>query len=550
METDEDLFYEMDNEGPCKLVEQDYPDESSIHEVDESSTVKTEDQYDETEDLFDKAELHEGYAGEWPEQGTPNAQCIDEVDDSSSLEHETPDEMDIDQVHQWTAAAQSELAHFSLEQSFSLSEIPMEMEPPNWEQVHALLSQFFVKRVQDKTQTMNWSLNENLPRRGRDTEFDKLLQDLGILSNRRYQSQRWLEFWRNHGLVPAPIYKWNDSKLLRDQLSSNHMEISSILNNSIEKTKKILKQANSSVDCHGFIFMAIGTYIKSYLLNEIQRFGDSLLDTLNGATPTTIDKLVSHQRNKIINHWRQSLIKLVLTLFPLEKEKELKLRIFFGRLHRELYNEWQDKLSILQCIPMAEDVEETVIQERLSASESDVYCIAGWLLFKLLCCNLRGLDAKVLSDFGTFNLLSANEAITLGMPSDEVDFRENKKARGVMNRPGSKWFHFVRLLEALYMVNMTACQVLHHRGKVLEMITATTRKSVALRELFKRCIPDHFETQARKSLMRAYFMLILPCYGKMKSSDILKLERESRPTSCNLPTRLNALIAHEKAKGS
>jgi hypothetical protein len=79
------------------------------------------------------------------------------------------------------------------------------------------------------------------------------------------------------------------------------MEISSILNNSIERTKEILKEANSSVDCSGFIFMATGTYIKSYLLHEIQRFGDSLLDTLNGATPTTIDKLVSYQQNKIIN---------------------------------------------------------------------------------------------------------------------------------------------------------------------------------------------------------------------------------------------------------
>jgi hypothetical protein len=87
---------------------------------------------------------------------------------------------------------------------------------------------------------------------------------------------------------------------------------------------------------------------------------------------------------------------------------------------------------------MAEDVEETIIQERLSASESGVYCVAGWLLFKLLCCNLRGLDAKVLSDFGTFNLLSANKAITLGMPSNEVDFHEKKKACGAMNHPGWK----------------------------------------------------------------------------------------------------------------
>jgi hypothetical protein len=200
---------------------------------------------------------------------------------------------------------------------------------------------------------------------------------------------------------------------------------------------------------------------------------------------------------------------------------------------------------------MDEDVLETIIQERLSGSESDLYCVAGWLLFKLLTSNLRGLDEKLLSDFATFNSLSAYEATVSGMPTDEVDSRENKKARGSMKRPSSKWYQFVRLLEALYMVNMTALQVLHHRGKVLEKITATTRKSVALRELFKRCIPAHFGTQARKSLMRAYFMLILPCYGKMKSSDILKLERECGPTAkSDLPTRLNATIAHEKAKAS
>jgi len=40
-----------------------------------------------------------------------------------------------------------------------------------------VLNQFFQKRVYDKTQTMNWDINGNLRRKGKDTEFDKLLQD-------------------------------------------------------------------------------------------------------------------------------------------------------------------------------------------------------------------------------------------------------------------------------------------------------------------------------------------------------------------------------------
>jgi hypothetical protein len=91
---------------------------------------------------------------------------------------------------------------------------------------------------------MNWALTENLPRKGRDTEFDKLLKELGFFENRRYQSQRWLEFRKNNGLVPAPTYKWTDSKQLRDQLMPRHLDLESILKNAVEQTIEILKEAD------------------------------------------------------------------------------------------------------------------------------------------------------------------------------------------------------------------------------------------------------------------------------------------------------------------
>lgn len=47
-----------------------------------------------------------------------------------------------------------------------------------------MLDEFFSARVFGKNQTMTWKIMENLPRKKKDTEFDKLLQMLCILENR------------------------------------------------------------------------------------------------------------------------------------------------------------------------------------------------------------------------------------------------------------------------------------------------------------------------------------------------------------------------------
>jgi len=117
-----------------------------------------------------------------------------------------------------------------------------------------------------------------------DTEFDQLLQDLRIVSNRRYQSQCWLKFRKANGLVPAPTYKWEDSDQLRGQLQSPYIRPDSILTSAMESTKTILYKAKPSVDYADCIFIAMYSYVKPYLLYEIQMFGDSLLRTLDGAT--------------------------------------------------------------------------------------------------------------------------------------------------------------------------------------------------------------------------------------------------------------------------
>ena len=109
-------------------------------------------------------------------------ELIDEIADEVllSLEEERPDETYDGEVDQWAEACQAELAQL-LDGAIGAAPPPAILTepalPPNWDQVRDLLNQLFQKRVYDKTQTMNWDINENLPRKGKDTEFDKLLQD-------------------------------------------------------------------------------------------------------------------------------------------------------------------------------------------------------------------------------------------------------------------------------------------------------------------------------------------------------------------------------------
>jgi len=67
---------------------------------------------------------------------------------------------------------------------------------------------------------------------------------------------------------------------------------------------------------------------------------------------------------------------------------------------------------------------------------------------------------------------------------------------------------------------------------------------------FIKCFPADFTSAEKIALFHAYYYLILPSYGKMKSGDTLRLLRKSTKTSAvsKMPTRVKAAVAHEKAK--
>jgi len=161
--------------------------------------------------------------------------------------------------------------------------------------------------------------------------------------------------------------------------------------------------------------------------------------------------------------------------------------------------------------------------------------------------NMSGIDKPLL-----FKFVAANTASKVGalgsLPCNVIDQRE--KREDALKRPGEAWWHFICLLESLFLVNMTAVHVLHHRGRVLQKITAATMTSDALRLKFIQCIPDDFEAPQIRKIRRVYYLILLPTYGALKSSDVIRRVREARPATAQdkMPIWTYALAEYDRVK--
>jgi hypothetical protein len=200
---------------------------------------------------------------------------------------------------------------------------------------------------------------------------------------------------------------------------------------------------------------------------------------------------------------------------------------------------------------MEEYVTEDKVNELLTGSESLVYYVSGWLLDRLSRSKLRAVNSITLRTFVAYNRQTAVDAACTKAPTEEIDRREIKV--DCMTRATHSWYSFIKLLEAIYIVNTNVSQAIQHRGKLLEKITLATRRSQPLREQFAQCFPPSFESSERKAMFRAYNVLLLSCYGKMKSGDILRLLRNLSNSSgsvAKLPTRAKVAVKHDQAQSN
>ena len=72
------------------------------------------------------------------------------------------------------------------------------------------LAAFFEQRVNEK----RWTLYQRMPRKGRDLDFDSLLEALLLSANRPYASRKWKEFKDSKGIYPPPTFETDPDTLV------------------------------------------------------------------------------------------------------------------------------------------------------------------------------------------------------------------------------------------------------------------------------------------------------------------------------------------------
>ena len=158
----------------------------------------------------------------------------------------------------------------------------------------ATLSEFFLKRsdTTKKGEATYWSLYETLPGKGKDTEFDKLVINLGLLDNRSYVASRWLEHRKAQGVYPPPVIEMNDNLDLKGNVSK--LVSSEVIEKAMAETEKHFAK-NVPGDyraCSAHVKNAAA--VQAYLQSEVDKFCKKLCgDVLSGAKPNNYQKRAS-----------------------------------------------------------------------------------------------------------------------------------------------------------------------------------------------------------------------------------------------------------------
>ena len=177
---------------------------------------------------------------------------MDESNDNSEDEHfiEEPDQEGQEELEAELTRIEKEyeqqektdlIADASLS---SVTDGPLEESTTDkYERWRKELHDFFTQRTKNNPVRV-WKLQDKMPQRGSDTEFDSLLLKLGI-TERRHASARWLQFKKSRGIYPAPRFEADGHQLRDDLLNLIRNNGASIIRNSIQKTKRYVSATNA-----------------------------------------------------------------------------------------------------------------------------------------------------------------------------------------------------------------------------------------------------------------------------------------------------------------
>jgi hypothetical protein len=371
-----------------------------------------------------------------------------------------------------------------------------------------VLFKFFARRL-----TLNkWTTNNRMPQEGKDDELDNIIKRFKIKRSRA--SDLWLQYKQCRGLIKSVVLGKSKKTLASELLEAINAE--DVIENTICSFERYasINYAREPVEDAAILELCQSRSIRDLLHDFLEEVVQCLAGALAHATENTIDR-----RGYIFEMEYDTLAENFVKAVVLDNssiEPKRRIRRWAYKLCALLVDEELDKALSTIAAELISDVADSQLDGLLQNSKETLYYVVSWALDKVKFANCLS-DASRESFFRHNVLLHGAEPLQL-LPTNELDRREVQI--GKMRRCGHDFFLFGKVLECLYILNLTPGNAVRHKAYLFVEIDKVIKHSVKLKRLFRNCIPSNCcpDDPCWDSL----YEFILKKYSTMRAGDVLR----------------------------
>jgi hypothetical protein len=306
-----------------------------------------------------------------------------------------------------------------------------------------------------------------MPKKGHDKAFDRFLVELKLDTNRRYASAQWRQFRANRGIYPPPSFECNEAKLRVEITGRVAKFMRKIMENQLAWIESFdMKQHMMDKERLTLIkTICKATFVQELITVHIQQLTELLVMTLAGAGNRSIDTRVFQMEIQMRRKLRSSFVSDIRQQHGLPQEHTGD-RIFLNELHVFVVSQWETAISLWGCKDFVSDLDDDIVETVLMGSLETLYYVSGYLL--LLICRVPQTEEGTSASkwFVSVNSVAGQVAKSSAkLLTNKVAWKDTGDNLQYSN---VKWFSFVSLLEALYVVNLTPSNSMRHRSRLLE----------------------------------------------------------------------------------
>lgn len=217
-------------------------------------------------------------------------------------------------------------------------------------------------------------------------------------------------------------------------------------------------------------------------------------------------------------------------------------------LELDIYKEWNEAMNRFMLPAIKSEIDDQELENLILEAGGLVYFLAGWLLYRLKQNIEKHLETAVKSFTKHNTVLDMNPSQPAQLLTEVLDSSE--KHVGKLTRVSLPFFHFVKLLECVYKVNLDNPQIVWAFQDLLfgELLKVTTR-SLQLDVAFDACVPANISKEEKQKLLN--FILIL--YSRMRAGDFVRSLKqkldEANGVADNMQLRSAVIVTQLMASG-